>query len=189
MGTSTEAPTSPDVAVTATEVEVVVGDPAGNDSLAGFDKIVAGVAQKSRESAERTTHDHDDQEQFLAGFQSTCQSEVRPAMQAVLERLQHAGGGGLIEEHAGDQARVRNPRLTMWMSLEGEIAGDPRPDRHPYLELDADMVGRNVQVSEGDMWLGAGGGRSGRVAVWQLAEITHDRVVEELLAIAQRAAA
>jgi len=176
------------VAVVPQQIEVVTS-PSGDDLLAGFDTIVAEVMRKSREAAERSHHDVTVQEQFTAAFAALCQSEVRPAMQAVLERLQHAGGGGMIEEHAGDEARVRNARLTMWMSLEGEINGDPRPDRHPYLEFDADMVGRKIQVSEGDMWRGAGGGRSGRVGVWELTDITRDRVVRELLAIAKRAAA
>ena len=188
MGTLTTAPTSSNLSVASQEIEVVAPG-AGADPLSGFDAIVAEVAEKSRESAQRSTRDSDDQGRFLADFLTMCQCEVRPAMQAVLDRLHRAGAGGLIVEDPGTGARVRNPRLTMWMSLEGEIDGGPRPDRHPYLELDADVAGRKVDISEGDMWRGAGGGRSGRTGVWPLAEITHDRVVQELLAIARRAAA
>lgn len=72
------------------------------------------------------------------------------------------------------------------MSLEGDIVDEPRADREPYLQLEADIGGRRVQVSEGDMWRGAGGKRSGRTGEWQLSELAHDRVVQELLEIAQR---
>ena len=158
------------------------------DRLAELDSIVAGVAEKDRESAERSAHVLEDQEKFLAAFHNVCEGEVRPAMQAVLERLQHAGGGGVIEEHQGGEPRFPEPGFTLWMSLKGEIVGGPRPDRHPYLQLEADVARRQVQVSEGDIWRGAGGGRSGRIGVWQLSELTSDRVIQELVAIARRAA-
>jgi hypothetical protein len=38
------------------------------------------------------------------------------------------------------------------------------------------------------MWRGAGGNFSGRVGVWEVTELTHDRVTKELLSIAHRAA-
>lgn len=130
----------------------------------------------------------DEQEEFATGFRTACQTEVRPAMQAVLERLQSTGGGGIIEGHPGGEPRFPGPSLTLWMSLAGEIVGAPRADRCPYLEIEADVAKRRAQVSEGDMWLGGGGGRSGRAAQWQLPELTYERVVQELLSIARRAA-
>ena len=45
-----------------------------------------------------------------------------------------------------------------------------------------------IQVVEGGMWKGAGGNSSGRVGKWEVSELTRDRVLRELLAIAQRAA-
>ncbi|MGA7419333.1 MAG: hypothetical protein WBW80_15160 [Acidimicrobiales bacterium] len=74
------------------------------------------------------------------------------------------------------------------MSLEGGIVGEPRVDREPYLQLEANVAGRNIEVTEGDMWRGAGGKRSGPVGHWQLSELTKDRVIQELLAIARRSA-
>src|SRR5262249_26920616 len=59
----------------------------------------------------------------------TCVNEVRPAMRAVLQRLQRLGGDGLVEEHPGGEARFRKPGLALWMSLKDKIAGKPRPDR------------------------------------------------------------
>ena len=94
----------------------------------------------------------------------------------------------MIEEHPGGEARYRNPSLILWMSLEGPIAGEPRPDRDPYLQLEAEVVGHEIHVFEGDMWRGGGGNRSGRVGTWQLSDLTNDRVVGELLEIAQRSA-
>ena len=65
----------------------------------------------------------------------------------------------MIEEHPGGEARYRNPSLILWMSLEGPIAGEPRPDRDPYLQLEAEVVGHEIHVFEGDMWRGRGGKR------------------------------
>jgi hypothetical protein len=74
------------------------------------------------------------------------------------------------------------------MSLEGPLVGEPRPDRDPYLQLDADPTAKHIVVSEGDMWQGLAG-RSGRVGTWTLEEATGERVTQELLAVATRAAA
>jgi len=162
--------------------------PSVKDPLSEIDVILAGVAAKDRESVARSAHEHDVREEFLHEFQLRCEREVRPAMEAVLARLRSSGGGGLIEEHPGGEARVSTPRLTLWMSLEGPLVGNPRPDRDPYLQLDADVNAREVQLSEGDMWQGAGGGHSGRMGEWQLSELTGARVSEELLGILRRAA-
>jgi hypothetical protein len=159
------------------------------DPLAGIDLIVADVARRSQEAAERDVHEVGDRENFLTGFQAACETNVLPAMHAVLDRLKKAGGGGVIEEHRGDEPRFPTPRLTLWMSLEGTIGDSPRPDRHPYLELEADVDHRLVQVSEGDMWRGGGGGRSGRVDALPLCDLTHDHITQELLRIARRSAA
>jgi hypothetical protein len=73
------------------------------------------------------------------------------------------------------------------MSFSDEITGAPRQDRHPYLQLDAEIDRRSVTVSEGDMWRGHGGNRSGKSAEWQLTELSADRVIGELLGIIRRA--
>ncbi len=160
---------------------------AGGDPLAGFDEIVDLVAQKDRQLADSGSHERVELQEFLVAFQTACQTEVRPAMETVLDRLRRHGGGGLIEEHPGGEARYRHPCLILWMSLQGDIVGEPRPDREPYLQFEADGERRDVQVSEGDMWRGAGGKRSGRVGRWALSELTRDRITDELLAIARRA--
>ena len=160
----------------------------GADPLEGFGPILAAVAQRDRDSEEITADRVEAGQKFLADFATACADEVRPAMDTVLERLRQLGGGGLVEEHAGGEARFRNPRLTLWVSLKGEVVGEPRLDRYPYLQFEADVDRRKVQVDEGDMWRGAGGHSSGRVGAWDLAELTRRRVTDELLAIARRAA-
>jgi hypothetical protein len=161
--------------------------PTKTDPLAGFALIVAAVAQRDRDSAELTADRLDVGQRFSDDFASACEAHVKPAMQAVLERLQQLGGGGLIEEHPGGEARFPMPRLTLWMSLKGDM-GEPRLDRYPYLQLEADVQDRKVQVDEGDMWRGAGGNCSGRVGAWEVTDLTIERVTEELLAIARRSA-
>ncbi|MGC8512894.1 MAG: hypothetical protein ACP5P1_07650 [Acidimicrobiales bacterium] len=125
---------------------------------------------------------------FLDTFKRMCLDVARPAMQAVADQLKAAGGDGLVEEFPGGQARVSTPRLTLWMSLKGTISGAPRPDRHPYLQLDADVEHHTVRLSEGDMWQGGGGGHSGSAGTWNVEEITPGIVLDETLGIIRRAA-
>jgi len=158
-----------------------------DDPLAALGPLVAEVAERDRGSAELTADRLEAGQKFLADFATACTTDVRPAMTAVLERLQHLGGGGLIEEHPGGEARFRQPRLVLWMSLKGEV-GEPRQDRFPYLQLEANVEKLKVQVDEGDMWRGAGGTTSGRAGTWEVVDLTRQRVTEELLAIARRAA-
>ncbi len=139
MGTST---TTSRMSPRSTLAEGSVARATCEDRLAELDSLVARIANKDRESAERTADFLEAQEKFVAAFHNVCEREVRPAMQAVLERLQHAGGGGVIEEHSGGEPRFPEPGLTLWMSLKGGIAGGPRPDRHPYLQLAADFATR-----------------------------------------------
>jgi hypothetical protein len=175
------------VPVVAVPVEVVrLG--ADNDPLAALGPIVAAVAESDRRSCELTADRREAGQKFLEDFATACETEVKPAMKAVLERLSQLGGGGLIEEHPGGEARFRNPRLALWMSLKGEIVGEPHLDRYPYLQLEADVEALKVQVDEGDMWRGAGGNSTGRAGTWDMGDLTRRRVTEELLAVAQRAA-
>jgi hypothetical protein len=164
------------------------GPSPATDPLEGFGPLLAAVAQKDRDSDELTAGRLEAGQKFLEDFTAACATEVHPAMDAVLERLRQLGGGGLVEEHPGGEARFPSPRLTLWISLKGEMEGEPRPDRYPYLQLEADVERRKVQVDEGDMWRGAGGHSSGRAGAWDVAELTRDRITRELLAIVGRAA-
>ena len=171
----------------STEAVDMPADAAGNDPLAEIDQIMRTRRDEDRESADRAAHLLAERSEFSEEFVRVCEVQVRPAMEAVIERLRQNGGGGVIEERAEDLARNQAHRLTLWMSFKGEIVGTPRPDRNPYLQLDATVTKRVVTVSEGDMWQGHGGGRSGRTGEWQLSEITAALVTETILEIIRRA--
>ncbi len=161
-------------------------DAASEDPLAEIDHLLQKRLDDERRAAAHSAQVRTDRSDFSTGFTSVCEQQVRPSMEAILERLRRNGGGGVIEEGAEDVSRHRRHRLTLWMSLSGEIEGSPRQDRHPYLQLDADVDKRSVVVSEGDMWQGHGGNRSGKVGEWRLAEITAPLVTEEALAVLRR---
>lgn len=164
-------------------------DLAATDLLPGFDLLVKTVVAQAHDSAERGAQELCARQEFLDAYNEASKNQVIPAMRAVLERMEAAGGGGLIEEHPGGEARFLRPGVALWMSFEGAIVGGPRPDRHPYLELQADADRRQVLVSEGDKWRGGGGGQSGRAGEWELSDLTRRHVTQELLDIGRRAAA
>lgn len=153
-----------------------------SDVIGQIDTVLADLTERDRWSAAAVARMVDDQRAFLSDFATACQEHVRPAMEAVLERLLSGGGGGCIEEDPGGEA----PHLTLWMSLQGGIVGAGRPGWHPYLQLDADLVRQEVRVTEGDMWCGTGGGHTDRTGAWQMADVTRDRVTQELVAILRR---
>lgn len=158
------------------------------DPLDDIGAVVAALKKKDALSAESAAQVLEGRQAFFDDFRAVCEAEVRPAMQGVLDRLREEGGDGLIEEHPGGEPRVSTPRLTLWMSLQGPMDGAPRQDRNPYLQLDADVVGRVIRVSEGDSWRGGGAGQSGSAGTWQLGDVTRTVVVQELAEIVRRSA-
>jgi hypothetical protein len=169
-----------------TPVSDVSFSPAGEDPLAEIDRLLQKRRDDQQQVSDRSAELRADRSEFSTEFTQVCEAQVRPPMEAILERLRRNGGGGVIDERPEDLSRHHTHRLTLWMSLSGEIAGSPRQDRHPYLQLDADVDKRVVTVSEGDMWEGHGGSRSGRIGEWQLSEITAALVTQEALAILRR---
>jgi hypothetical protein len=158
--------------------------------LADIDLIMQGRVRRVHDAIELSARQEAARQAFLVEFAEVCTREVRPAMEAVIERLRRNGGGGEIDVgHGVSVPHPSDPRLTVWLSLEGEIVGHPRPDRHPYLQLDAESGDQLVLVSEGDMWHGHGGNHSGRVCSWRLPEISSQLVTAHLVAIVRRAAA
>jgi hypothetical protein len=162
------------------------GGAAEDDPLAEIDHLMRERLDDLRRSADESARLAADRSEFSSEFEAVCVAHVRPPMEEIIERLRRNGGGGLIAERPEDPSRQYTHRLTMWMSLSGEILGPPRQDRHPYLQLDADVEKRLVVVSEGDMWQGHGGNHAGRVAEWQLSEVTAALVTQEVLAILRR---
>jgi hypothetical protein len=161
-------------------------DPAPEDPLAEIDHLLQKRLDDEQRAAARSAQVRTDRSDFSTEFTTVCEQQVRPPMEAILKRLRRNGGGGVIEEGAEDESRHRQHRLTLWMSLSGEIDGSPRQDRHPYLQLDADVDKRSVVVSEGDMWQGHGGNRSGKVGEWRLPDITATLVTQQALAVLRR---
>ncbi len=158
------------------------------DPLVEIESILAALNREDQLSAESASRSLQARQDFFDEFHAVCRTEVRPAMEAVLERLRQYGGDGLIEEHPGGEARVSTPRLTLWMSLQGEISGAPRLDRHPYLQLDADVDNGMIRLTEGDNWQGHGTSHGGSAGNWKPADVTRALVIEELLGIVRRSA-
>jgi hypothetical protein len=157
-------------------------------ALAAIGFILSALDRKDKKAEESASLLLEVRQGFLDQFHATCTSVVRPAMEAVVTQLRQDGGDGLIEEHPGGEPRVSTPRLTIWMSLQGPIVGTPRPDRHPYLQLDADMDHRIIRLTEGDFWHDSGAGHSGSAGTWKPRDVTRALVLQELLAIVGRSA-
>lgn len=183
--TSTKTSTSRHLASVPLDEITTVDD---SSLLAEIGSILGILNRQDHESEAAASRLLAARQEFFEQFQTICRTEIRPAMEAVLEELRQAGGGGLIEEHPGGEPRVSTPRLTLWMSLQGPITGTPRPDRHPYLQVDADVSNEAIRLTEGDMWHGGGAGHSGSAGTWQIADVTRAVVVQELLDIVRRSA-
>jgi hypothetical protein len=140
------------------------------DPLVEIDQIVDHWSHLRQQSVEEQAHAELEREQFLQEFQDITRSVIRPTMARAIERLRKDGGGGLIEEHAPDS--LHKLRVTLWMSMEGEIAGSPRQDLNPFLQLDADLANRRIDVWEGDMVEN---------------QVTPDSVMERIVDILRRA--
>lgn len=185
-GPQSTGPQSPTRAQTPppTPGEAALG---ADDPLVEIDKLMQGRQREQQQAEEHTAQLQAERSSFAREFTRVCQEQVRPAMEKVLERVRRNGGGGLIEERPGNIAQHQTHRLVLWVSFQDEIEGAPRQDRQPYLQLDAEADKMAVTVSEGDMWQGHGGNRSGRSAEWRLEDITADLVTQEILAIMRRA--
>jgi len=162
-------------AVNGTESEV---------SVVEIDQIVGHWSDLRRAEAERLAELESKREKFLEDFGDITDSVIRPAMQAVVDQLGKDGGGGLIVERKEDVNH--RPRVTLWMSLEGTIDGEPRQDLNPYLQFDADVGRRRIDVWEGDMWKKEGSSRA--TSPWELSEVSTESITKRILEILRRAA-
>jgi hypothetical protein len=165
----------------------VATDP-DDERLNAIDRILREHAEVERTMDEQAAAVLARQRAFVEAFVDRCRDELCPEMEIIVARLRQDGGDGLVafEPHGGRAGP--EPRLTLWMSIEGEITGTPRQDRHPYLQFDAVVDHQQVRVSEGDMWHGGGTHHSGPVAMWELERLTARAVIDEVVAILARAA-
>jgi hypothetical protein len=151
---------------------------------AAIDHIVGHWTELRHEKSTKEARVEAEREQFLEDFRKLDESIIQPAMEATLKELRKDGGGGRIDVRQEDL--MHRPRVTLWMSLEGEIGGVPHQDKNPYLQLDADVAHRQVAVWEGDMWMKEGVSRD--TAPFKMDEVTTESVTERILGILQRAA-
>ncbi len=152
-----------------------------DDPLAAIDEIVASESEAERYEVEEDERVASMRSEFSAAFTRHFEGEVRPAMDAIIERLRNDGGGGVIIE-----SDLFDHRFTLWMSFDGEIEGLPSAGRHPYLQLDAEVKEQRVRVSEGDNWRGRHG-ISGKVTDWTLDEMDAAHIDREVIEILRRA--
>ncbi len=168
-------------------IQPAVQDSAENeteDPISEIDEILEHWTDRQHQLAAREAQAQAESKRFLDEFKELSEHVIKPAMDQIIQRLRKDGGGGLIWD--GGSTTMHRPRLVLWMSLEGDIIGAPRQDLNPYLQLDADVAHRRIDVWEGDMWQKQGTSRS--TAPWQLNEVSTKSVTERVVAILERAA-
>jgi hypothetical protein len=151
---------------------------------AAIDQIVGHWTELRHEKATKEEEAEAERERFLDNFRKLDEAIIQPAMEATLTELRKDGGGGQIDVRKEDL--MHRPRVTLWLSLEGEIKGTPDQGKNPYLQLDADVAHRQVAVWEGDMWMKEGVSRD--TAPFKMDEITTESITERILGILKRAA-
>jgi hypothetical protein len=152
------------------------------DSLRQIDEIVGHWSHLVQESAEEQAHGEVEKQQFLKEFEDLTDTVIRPTMEMAVERLRTDGGDGLIEEHHMDA--LHKPRVTLWMSMQGEVAS-PRQDLNPFLQLDADVANRRITVWEGDMVKNQGTSRA--TTPWTPSEVTPESIMDRIVGVLRRA--
>jgi len=152
------------------------------ESLRQIDQIVGHWAHLVQESTEEQAHVEVEEEQFLKRFQDLTDSVIRPTMEMAIERLRTDGGDGLIEERHLDG--LHKPRVTLWMSMQGEVAS-PRQDLNPFLQLDADVATQRITVWEGDMVKNQGTSRA--TSPWTPSEVTPETIMDRIVGVLRRA--
>ncbi len=153
------------------------------DSLRDIDLILERWSERESEFVEEQERVRAERERLVADFEDLSRLVIKPAMESIIQRLRKDGGDGVIQE--GQSGVAHGPRLTLWMSLKGQIAGLPRQDLNPYLQLDLDVEHLQVDVWEGDMWGKRGTCR--RTSPWTLEEISSESVIDRAVAILSRA--
>jgi hypothetical protein len=154
-----------------------------DDPLSDIDQMLRAVRARDWQLAEDAAFDVDAGLEFLEQFSRSCETEVRPVMEAVATRLSIYGGGGMVEMRRGGDPRSRSPRLTMWLSLQEEIIGTPSPERHACLSIEANADRRNISITSS---FGSPEAREDQITTWQLADLTQENVTKELTEIIRR---
>ncbi len=158
---------------------------AAADELGAVDALLATYREQesSRESLQRARDA--ERERFVREAGHALEYIVKPAFSAVVHRLNHDGGGGLITERAANGPRGQ--RITLWLSPEGPLPDAPRVDRFPYIQIDVDVPARVFGVWEGDMWNRRGASRTTRP--FTLETLTTDEVTKRAIGVLRRVVA
>ncbi len=174
------------------QVEIGAGGPSDGrgetanghaDSVGDIDQILEKWTHRQDEFAQREVQAKAEEEEFLKGFRAISRCVIRPAMEAIVQQLRKDGGDGMVSD--AESEAMHRPRLILWMSLKGKIAGSPRQDLNPYLQLDLDIPHRRVDVWEGDMWDNLGVSRA--TAPWELKDISTEGINHRVMGILDRA--
>ena len=152
------------------------------DRLATVDALLATYRDQQSAAASLRRELDAERETFVDEAHHALEYIAKPALWAIAQRLLTDGGGGMVVEQAAESKRGQ--RLTLWMSLEGQVASPPRVDRYPYLRIDVDVPGRVLTVWEGDMWNGRGASRSAQP--FTLETLTTDEVERRAIGIIRR---
>jgi hypothetical protein len=153
-------------------------------SLVPIDDLMGLWSSRQREFTEYQAQMRTERAAFIRDASEIMRRIVHPALEDFVERLTRDGGGGHLEERPCDTHHAF--RLTLWMSLDGEVGTPAHQDGNPYLQLDVDVANRQIKVWEGDMWQKQGCSRA--VDPWRLDRITAQTVTDQAIAILRRAA-
>ncbi len=151
-------------------------------SLRKIDEIVHHWSHLRQGSADEKVNVEIEREHFLREFQEVVNSVIRPTMEMAIERLRTDGGDGIIEEHHPDI--LHKPRVTLWMSMQGGVER-PRQDLNPFLQLDADVANKRINVWEGDMVENQGTSRA--TSPLALSEVTPESIMDRIVGVLRRA--
>ena len=162
---------------------LIGGPEAQTDSVGGIDRILGEWTDREEEFAKKADEAKAGREEFLDRFRDVMGCVIKPAMEAIVQRLEEDGGDGAIWE--GDSEAMHRPRVILWMSLKGKMSNSPRQDRNPYLQLDLDMARHQIDVWEGDMWENTGVSRA--TDPWDLRDITPEKINRAVMGILDRA--
>ena len=161
----------------------IEGPDALTDSVGGIDRILGEWTDRQEDFARKASEAQAERDEFLDSFSQIMRGAIKPAMEAIVQRLEEDGGDGMIWE--GESEAMQRPRVILWMSLKGKMSASPRQDRNPYLQLDVDVARHRIDVWEGDMWENSVVSRA--TAPWDLEDITPETIDRAVMGILDRA--
>jgi len=173
----------PEEAGSTTLGEDAPGPPSPLGMIEEIDQIESKRSELRQELGREELAAETSRKQFYDDFDHLVSSIIRPAMEASITRLRADGGGGQVVQRGLDA--LHKPRVTLWMSMDGELVDTPRQDENPFLRMDANVAQRRIDVWEGDMIDRQG--TSAAVPPWTMGDVTARGVTLEIVAILQRA--